>query len=72
MTGKLQENERELFRTRLTDLINPNYKLALLAGGKKGKKIILAIKGFISNPYDGHTIEPLLNQMKNNNLALPK
>ena len=31
MLGKLQENERELFRTRLEDLINPNHGLALLA-----------------------------------------
>ena len=31
MTGKLQENERELFRTRLEDLINPRHELALLA-----------------------------------------
>ena len=31
MVGKLQKNERELFRTRLEDLINPNHELALLA-----------------------------------------
>jgi IS5 family transposase len=31
MTGKLQENHRELFRTRLEDLINPNHSLALLS-----------------------------------------
>ena len=31
MLGKLQENQRELFRTRLEDLINPNHELALLA-----------------------------------------
>jgi len=31
MSGKLQENERDLFRTRLEDLINPNHKLALLS-----------------------------------------
>lgn len=31
MLGKLQKNERELFRTRLEDLINPNHELALLA-----------------------------------------
>ena len=29
--GKLQKNQRELFRTRLEDLINPNHELALLA-----------------------------------------
>ena len=31
MLGKLQENQREPFRTRLEDLINPNHELALLA-----------------------------------------
>ncbi|MDR2469014.1 MAG: IS5/IS1182 family transposase, partial [Tannerella sp.] len=32
MTGKLpQDDHRELFRTRLADLINPQHKLALLA-----------------------------------------
>ena len=31
MLGKLQEKQRELFRTRLEDLINPNHELALLA-----------------------------------------
>ena len=31
MLGKLHENHRELFRTRLEDLINPNHELALLA-----------------------------------------
>ena len=31
MTGKLQENERGLFRTRLEDLINPDHELVLLA-----------------------------------------
>ncbi|MDR2118416.1 MAG: hypothetical protein LBP25_02615 [Tannerellaceae bacterium] len=47
-------------------------KIGLITGGKKGKKIILAIKGFIGNPFDGHTIEPLLNQIENNKIALPK
>ena len=28
---KLHENHRELFRTRLEDLINPNHELAMLA-----------------------------------------
>ncbi|MDR3326978.1 MAG: hypothetical protein LBT04_02415, partial [Prevotellaceae bacterium] len=28
-------------------------KVGLITGGKKGKKIILAIKGFIGNPFDG-------------------
>jgi IS5 family transposase len=31
MLGKLPENERELFRTRLEDLINPKHELVLLA-----------------------------------------
>ena len=31
MVGKLKENEREFFLTRLNDLINPNHELALLA-----------------------------------------
>jgi len=47
-------------------------KIGVITGGKKGKKIILAIKGFIENLFDGHTIEPLLNQMKQNNIPLPK
>jgi IS5 family transposase len=47
-------------------------KVGLITGGKRGKKIILAIRGFIGNPFDGHTIEPLLNQMENNKTALPK
>ena len=47
-------------------------KVGLVTGGKKGKKIILAIMGFIGNPYDGHTIEPLLNQMEMNSIPLPR
>ena len=31
MLGKLPENNRELFRTRLEDLINPHHELALLS-----------------------------------------
>ena len=31
MLGKLQENHRELFRTRLEDLINPHHELAFWA-----------------------------------------
>ena len=31
MLGKLQENQRELFRTRLEDLINPHHELVLLS-----------------------------------------
>ena len=47
-------------------------KVGLITGGAKGSKIILAIRGFLDNPYDGHTIEPLLNQMEENGIKLPK
>jgi IS5 family transposase len=47
-------------------------KVGLITGGKKGKKIILAIQAFLENPFDGHTIEPLLNQMETNKIQLPK
>jgi len=47
-------------------------KVGLITTGKKGKKIITAIKAFLDNPFDGHTIEPLLEQMENNNLKLPE
>ena len=43
-------------------------KVGLVTGGKKGKKIILAVQAFLDNPFDGHTIEPLLNQMEENEL----
>jgi IS5 family transposase len=46
--------------------------VGLITGGKKGRKIILGIKRFLGNPFDGHTIEPLLQQMKTNELPLPK
>ncbi len=47
-------------------------KVGLITTGNKGKKIITAIKSFLENPFDGHTIEPLLKQMENNNLRLPE
>jgi len=47
-------------------------KVGLITGGTKGRKIIMAIKAFLENPYDGHTIKPLLNQMITNEIALPK
>lgn len=47
-------------------------KVGLITTGKAGKKIIRAIKAFLNNPFDGHTIEPLLNQMDSNNLKLPE
>lgn len=46
-------------------------KVGLIVTGKKGRKIIIAIKAFIENPFDGHTIEPLLEQMEANKLKLP-
>jgi len=39
---------------------------------KKDSRVIVAIKGFLGNPFDGHTIEPLINQMEDNGLQLPK
>jgi IS5 family transposase len=39
---------------------------------KKDHRVIVAIKGFLDNPFDGHTIEPLLHQMEMNHLKLPK
>lgn len=47
-------------------------KTGLITTGKKGMKIITAIKAFLDNPFDGHTIEPLLYQMKSNELTLPE
>jgi len=47
-------------------------KVGLITSGKKGKKIITAIKAFIENPFDGHTIAPLLDQMSNNGIKLPQ
>ena len=46
-------------------------KVGLVTTSGKGKKIITAIKAFLHNPYDGHTIEPLLEQMEKNRLPLP-
>jgi IS5 family transposase len=47
-------------------------KVGLITTGAGGKKIITAIKAFLDNPFDGHTIEPLLDQMEGNKLQLPK
>jgi IS5 family transposase len=47
-------------------------KVGLITGGRKGKKNILAVRGFMGNPYNGHTIEPLLDQMEDSKTALPK
>ena len=47
-------------------------KVGIIVTGNKGRKIITAVKAFIDNPYDGHTIEPLLEQMERNGQRLPK
>ncbi|MDR3000464.1 MAG: IS5 family transposase, partial [Fibromonadaceae bacterium] len=47
-------------------------KVGIISGGVKGKKIILAVKGFIDSIFDGHTIKPLLSQMQSNGIVLPK
>ncbi len=44
----------------------------MITTGNKGRKIITAIKAFLDNPYDGDTIEPLLEQMVDNKLKLSK
>jgi IS5 family transposase len=55
-----------------TQTIRIRQQSRLDNGWQKGIKIILAIKGFIENIFDGHTIEPLLSQMENNGIQLPK
>ena len=47
-------------------------KIGIIVTGNKGYKIITAVKAFIDNPYDGHTVEPLLEQMERNGHVLPK
>ena len=47
-------------------------KVGIISGGVKGKKIILAVKGFIDNVFDGHSIDFLLSQMQNNGFTLPQ
>ena len=47
-------------------------KVGLITTGGKGRKIIISVKAFLENVFDGHTVEPLLEQMENNNLILPK
>jgi IS5 family transposase len=47
-------------------------KVGIITTGKKGRKIIIAVKAFLENIFDGHTIDPLLNQMKDNKFKLPK
>src|SRR5690606_21841685 len=47
-------------------------KVGMITTGRKGRKIITAVKAFLGNPYDGDTIEPLLEQMEENKWKLPK
>jgi IS5 family transposase len=47
-------------------------KVGIIVTGNKGRKIITAVKSFIENLYDGHTIEPLLEQMERNGHRLPE
>jgi IS5 family transposase len=47
-------------------------KVGIIVTGNKGRKIITAVKSFINNPYDGHTIEPLLEQMERSDQKLPE
>lgn len=47
-------------------------KVGLITTANKGKKIITSIKAFLETPYDGHTIEPLLEQMEYNRQKPPK
>ena len=47
-------------------------KVGLITTGKKGRKVIVAVKAFLDNVFDGHTIEQLLNQLEYNQLKLPK
>jgi IS5 family transposase len=47
-------------------------KVGIIVTGAKGLKIITAVKAFIGNPYDGHTIEPLLEQMERNGQTMPR
>lgn len=47
-------------------------KVGLVTTAKKGTKIIVSIKGFLENIYDGHTVDPLLNLMKKHNLPIPQ
>jgi IS5 family transposase len=47
-------------------------KVGIITTGNKGRKIITAVKAFTNNPYDGHTIEPLLEQMERTEQKLPQ
>ena len=47
-------------------------KVGLITTSRKRRKIITAVKAFLENLFDGHTIDPLINQMEINKLKLPK
>ena len=47
-------------------------KVGMITTGRKGQKIITAMKAFLGNPYDGDTIAPLLAQMEAGRLKLPQ
>lgn len=47
-------------------------KVGIITTGKRGQKVITAVKAFLENLYDGDTIDPLLEQMETNNLKLPE
>ena len=47
-------------------------KVGLITSNTPKHQIILAVKAFTNNPFDGHTIEPLLEQMENNTIPLPE
>lgn len=47
-------------------------KVGLITTSNPGRKIIVSVKAFFNNPYDGHTIEPLLEQMEKNKHQLPE
>lgn len=47
-------------------------KVGLVTTANKGEQIILSIKAFLENVYDGHTVDPLLKQMQKHKVSLPK
>lgn len=47
-------------------------KVGLITTVNKREQIILSITAFLDNVYDGHTVDPLLEQMTKNNVELPK
>ena len=43
-------------------------KVGIITTGRKGRKIITAVKAFSDSPCDGDTLPPLLDQMEDNGL----